>query len=72
MLGEGRNFTHINESSQPHLIEIPWLTIEKQADTDPAPDIEPDKADENRDNYEDKTSEEQKVIERLRALGYYE
>lgn len=74
MLGEKKCYTHIDGSTNPHLLEVPWLVIEKPLDTESmqkdkrAAKSGPPKP------LKEKTTEDElsKLSEKLKALGYFD
>jgi len=76
LLGEHRRYAHPYGSLDPNLIEVPWLTIEKnERDIDTEKVTAGEKRPEENHEPTDKTeseTEKQELIRKLKSLGYYD
>jgi glucan phosphoethanolaminetransferase (alkaline phosphatase superfamily) len=72
LLGEDRCYGHPRGRKNPLLTTVPWLVIEKQVDSErPVADVTPAESDGTPSQKTDQTTEEE-IVDKLRALGYYD
>jgi hypothetical protein len=69
MLGEDRSFSHIAGQRHPLLVEVPWMTIDKEIADAPDTALEAARANENA---EVDQKEKDAMKEKLKALGYFD